>query len=161
MNEILETFRDLEYASTVICEIGEKIKNDFKEATTLNSSYIKTYKETVSYEKRCNDSNRVRVKYPEYIPVIIDYSLDFVFNGKKKSKFLIPINSNVPMLLYHIRKQLNLEATEAVFLFIDNMIANHTITIGEIYQQYLEKHKIKKDGDKYLYALLTKENTFG
>lgn len=161
MDEILETFTDLKDVSSTISEMGEKIKKDFKEAITFKPPYMRTYKEIVSYKKRCYDSNRIRVKHPEHIPIIIDYSFDFILNENKRSKFLIPINCNVSMLLYHIRKHLKLEPTEAVFLFIDNMIANHSITIGEIYEQYLEKNKIKKDGDKYLYAFLTKENTFG
>ena len=41
------------------------------------------------------------------------------------------------------------------------MLLNNTSNIGEIYEQYLIKHKIKNDGDKYLYAYVSKENTFG
>jgi hypothetical protein len=146
--------------SCTINEIGERVKNDINESLTLKPLYLRNYKEKVSYEKRCKDSNRIITKHPEHVPLIVDYSMDFILDNKQ-IKFLIPYNVNVPTVIYYIRKNLKIEPYEAIFVFIDDMLLNNTSSIGEIYEQYLIKHKIKNDGDKYLYAYVSKENTFG
>lgn len=141
-------------------EIGERLKTDIKESFALKPVYLRNYKERVSYDKRCKDSNKIISKYHEHVPLIVDYSIDFILHDKQY-KFLIPYNTNVTTVIYYIRKNLKLEAYEAIFVFIDDMLLSNTSSIGEIYEQYLIKHEIKKNDDKYLYSYVSKENTFG
>lgn len=123
-----------------------------------NKNIKKTdYKNKISYEKRCNESQRLRIKYTNSVPIIIQSS-DLII---KKNKFLTVMTNTTSSVIYNIRKQLELSPEKAIFIFCDDKLLNLTQTIGEIYENYLHNNKIKSDGDLFLYFELKEESTFG
>jgi hypothetical protein len=140
----------------------KQFKNTFKEIVkdivNTDKVYSNTkYQDNVSYQKRSEDSTRLCIKYPGYVPVIVN-----CFNPElqiKKNKFLVPKDISGSRLIVSIRSQLLLSSNIAVFMFIDNMLFEHSKTVGEIYEYYMLKRKDKND--KYMYVDITLENTFG
>lgn len=133
----------------------ESIKNEL----TFNPASLLTFKNRNSYEKRCEHSSKLLIKYPNFVPVIVD-SLDFSIRIDK-NKLLIHKDTSCTVLIYNIRKQLKLQNFEAIFVFCNGILVCNTYTVGELYEYYLSENKIQSDGDKFLYLEIKKENTFG
>jgi GABA(A) receptor-associated protein len=71
-----------------------------------------------------------------------------------KSKFLVQTDLTVGNFLYIIRKQINLSADKALFIFVNNTLPLTSMTMGELY-------KIHKASDEALHVIYTSESTFG
>ena len=112
-------------------------------------------------EKNIAESQRILAKYPNKVPIIVEYKSAIFKNKEVKKKFLCPRDINLSHLLYIIRKHHDnfLKPSEALFCFIENTLGNNTQLIGEIYDRYIEKKKDSKN--KYLYVTIQTENTFG
>jgi hypothetical protein len=95
-------------------------------------------------------------KYPDRIPVIIRTNNRNIVLDKKK--FLVPRDMSCASLMYVIRKHINLNSSEALFLFCDNTLVAGYVPVYDIYENYLIKHT---NGDKFLYLDISTENTFG
>jgi GABA(A) receptor-associated protein len=115
------------------------------------------FKSEVSFEKRLEESSRIRKKYPDRIPIICDKS-DNVRNldipSIDKKKFLVPIDLTFGQFLYVIRNRMKLPPEKAIFLFVGDSIPASTNIISHIYES-------KKDKDGFLYIRYSGENTFG
>ena len=114
---------------------------------------IGQYKKENSFEKRKSESNNVRIKYPNRIPIIIevfsksDIKLD-------KFKYLVPFDFVIAQLLCIIKKRINMTSETALFIFINNLVPPATITIGTLYKE-------NRDKDGFMYITISLENTFG
>ena len=114
-------------------------KKDFTESEKLE---IKT------------EINKIRLKYPNYIPV-------FVFPQEKtglvvnKNKFLVPKTITVAELFFSVRKKIEkLRPEEALYYFINNTLVLNSSLIIQIYEEY-------KNEEGLLVITVCKENTFG
>lgn len=108
------------------------------------------YKKNNSFEERKSESNRIRIKYNNRIPVIvevIDLKLD-------KSKYLVPCDFTASQLLCIIRKRIKILPETALFILINNSFPLATATMAMLYKEH-------KDKDGFLYMVLSLENTFG
>lgn len=126
----------------------------------MNSSF----KEKFSEDKRKEEAIRIREKYPERIPIIVETSQVkqyFSYSEKlpdlDKQKFLVPIDLTVGQFMYVLRKRLNLPAEKAMFMLIGEgkLIAPISENMSKIYDEYKDKD------DFFLYSFLIGENTFG
>lgn len=133
------------------------LKNKSVEIFNLINQKKTDYRNIVSYEKRCNESNRLRIKYINCVPIIVE-SKDLVV---KKNKFLVHMSSSTSNVIYNIRKQLEINPEKAIFIFCDNKLLNLTQTIGNVYENYLFNNKIKNGDDLFLYFELKEETAFG
>ena len=115
----------------------------------------------IDLEKRAGESNRILSKFPDKIPIIVESSDKELIKQMKKNKFLSPYDISVSHFMYSIRRQLNLNASQALFLFCDGSLINGTSLMGKIYEDYNSKNNIKENSDKFLYVQVSKENTFG
>lgn len=113
-----------------------------------------TFKETYSFEKRKEESAKVRTKYPNRFPVIVEKQPTATLNDIDKSKFLVPGDLTMGQFIHIIRKRVELKAHEAIFVFVNNTIPCSSSTIAQIYEN-------SKDEDGFLYILYANENTFG
>lgn len=115
-----------------------------------------SYKSTNSFDKRLEESNRIRKKYPDRIPIVCEKSnqKDIDLPKIDKCKFLVPLNLTIGQLLIIIRSRMKLPAEKAIFLFIDNIIPPSTETLNVIYENF-------KDTDGFLYINYSSENVFG
>ena len=56
--------------------------------------------------------------------------------------------------IYVIRKRIKLQANEALFILVNNVLQPSNKSIQEIYEDH-------KDVDNFLYIIYSSENTFG
>ena len=113
----------------------------------------KNFKKSHSYEQRKEESDRILVKYPNRIPIIVErYNKGTPQIDRKK--YLAPEDLSMANFLYVIRKRLKLTPEKSIFLFINNKIVNMTQLLSEVY----DKHG---DEDGFLYIKYCEESTFG
>ncbi len=116
------------------------------------------YKMIHSYDQRKLESTHIRTKYPKYLPVILEKgkkSADLSLPDLQKNKFLIPVDLTVGQFIMSLRKQLKMNNSQTVFLFVNNYI------IPQISTSFLDVYKKYSDNDGFLYVTYATENVFG
>jgi GABA(A) receptor-associated protein len=109
----------------------------------------------LTLEERLRYSKKLIHKYPDYVPVIIKKSSsDKILRDMDKERYLMPKNLHISHILFTIRKKINIDEKQSVFIFINNTLVPMNVTIGETYNQY-------KSDDNFLYIVYKTENTFG
>jgi GABA(A) receptor-associated protein len=104
---------------------------------------------------RKEQSCRIRIKYPDRIPVILEkYANSTNAPNIDKNKYLVPGDSTVGSFLHVIRKRIQLSEKAALFLFCQSTIPTTSDLMSVVYDQF-------KDEDGFLYMCYTTENTFG
>ncbi|KAK4755076.1 hypothetical protein SAY87_008833 [Trapa incisa] len=73
-------------------------------------------------EKRQVESARIREKYPDRIPIIVEKAERSDIPDIDKKKFLVPRDLNVGQFVYVVRKRINLSAEKAIFVFVNNTL---------------------------------------
>jgi GABA(A) receptor-associated protein len=115
------------------------------------------FKSEISFDKRLEESIRIRTKYPDRVPIICE-KMDGIKNSDipsiDKKKYLVPLDLTIGQFTYIIRSRMKLPAEKAIFLFIGDTIPPTSTSISEIYE-------FKKDKDGFLYVRYSGENTFG
>lgn len=135
------------------------LKYFIKQSPTLSKSGYE-FKMQHSFDKRKEESSRLRNKHQDKIPIIMEKSntlhLEMVDkNAVIKQKYLIDKDLTIGQLLFIIRKQVKLDPSQALFVFVDNKhIPMTTSTLGEVYGKYM-------DSDGFLYMTYSGENMFG
>lgn len=114
----------------------------------------KSFKEKMTFEERRRESNQIKLKYPDKIPVIVEKVKNTALPDLDKHKYLVPADINVGQFLFVIRKRIKLAPEQAMFIFIDNNIPPTNSLLSELYKTY-------KDEDGFLYMNVCGESTFG
>ena len=114
------------------------------------------YKKNNTLEKRISESSRIKLKYPDRIPIICEKA-----NNKTqiptidKNKFLVPSDLTIGQFVYVIRKRIKLSPEQAIFIYINNSILpQSSALLTTVYNEY-------QDEDGFLYITYSGENTFG
>ncbi len=108
-----------------------------------------------TFNKRKIESDRVRQKHPNKIPIIIEKSDNSDVVNIDKNKWLVQQDLTVGQFLLTIRRRIKLDQSEGLFILIDNSyLPSNSETMGEVY----EKHK---DMDGFLYCSYSKEQCYG
>ena len=115
----------------------------------------KPFQEMHSFEKRKAEAKRIRVKYPDRIPVIAEKAANSDIPDIDKKKYLVPADLNMGQFVYVIRKRIELESDKAIFAFINNSILPPT---GALMSQIYKDHQ---NEDGFLYITYSGESTFG
>ncbi len=116
---------------------------------------MSTYQKKHDFETRSSESRRIRSRYPDRIPIIMEkHKSAHNLASMSQTKFLVPESITVSELLYILRKRIKLESQEALFLFINETMPNSSDIIKTIYSQYANE-------DGFLYITYSTENTFG
>lgn len=105
-------------------------------------------------DQRKQESERIRAKYPERVPVICEKTDRSNVPEIDKKKYLVPGDLTVGQFMYVIRKRLKLPAEQAIFLFINGVIPPAAAILNQVYDEH-------KDQDGFLYITYSGENTFG
>ena len=113
-----------------------------------------------SWNKRCNDSQKIMKNYPDRYPIIV-FPASAYTPKISKHKYLVSRDTTMGMFLTMIRSMVKLKQQEAIFMFIitfDNGVKEHLAsshkTFAQLYDQY--KHE-----DGFMYIKYDIENTFG
>jgi len=113
----------------------------------------KLYKDMHPFTDRIKESTRIREKYPNRIPIIVQVSskCKLVLD---KNKYLVPNDLTIGQFIYVLRKRLVLSPIESMFLSVKNTIPVSSSALGDIYEEF-------KDMDGFLYIEVSQENVFG
>ncbi|RDX66865.1 Autophagy-related protein 8f, partial [Mucuna pruriens] len=104
------------------------------------------FKQEHDLEKRRAEAARIREKYPDRIPVIVEKAERSDIPSIDKKKYLVPADLTVGQFVYVIRKRIKLSAEKAIFIFVDNVLPPTGAIMSAIYDE-------KKDEDGFLYKL--------
>ncbi|MBA0767289.1 hypothetical protein Gotri_016193, partial [Gossypium trilobum] len=107
--------------------------------------------------RRQAESGRIREKYPDRVPVIVEKAerSDIPDIDKKKLvTYLVPSDLTVGQFVYVVRKRIKLSAEKAIFVFVKNTLPSTAALMSAIYEE-------NKDEDGFLYMTYSGENTFG
>jgi len=106
-------------------------------------------------EKRAEVAARIRAKYPDRIPVIVEKAPKSDAPDLDKKKYLVPADITVGRFVFEIRQHMKLSSEKAIFLFVNKDVLPPTAALmSHIYEKY-------KDEDGFLYVTYSGENTFG
>jgi len=117
-----------------------------------NNNFI-SLSETKTLEDRLAESNKVLIKYPERIPIIVEPFTDDIVKIDK-NKFIVSKDMTFGQLIYIIRKRININSDIALFFSINGVLCPLSTDIESIYND-------NKSEDNFLYVKYTTENTFG
>tara|TARA_B100001093_G_C26602280_1_gene916445 strand:+ start:571 stop:915 length:345 start_codon:yes stop_codon:yes gene_type:complete len=112
------------------------------------------FKGDYSENIRIQESNKILIKYPTRIPIIVERSDNCELNDIKKKKYLVPKDLTLQQFIFIIRKKIQLDPSQALFVMVNNKLSPASLNFGEIYEK-------DKDNDGFLYITYTSENTFG
>ncbi|VVA21583.1 Hypothetical predicted protein [Prunus dulcis] len=107
-----------------------------------------------SLERRQAEAGRIREKYPDRIPVIVEKAARSNIPDIDKKKYLVPADLSVGQFVYVVRKRIKLEAEKAIFVFVKNTLPPTAAVMSTIYEE-------NKDEDGFLYLTYSGENVFG
>ncbi|KAK3404492.1 hypothetical protein EUGRSUZ_K00796, partial [Eucalyptus grandis] len=105
-------------------------------------------------ERRQAESARIREKYPDRIPVIVERAEKTDVPDIDKKKYLVPADLTVGQFVYVVRKRIKLSPEKAIFVFVKNILPPTAAMMSAIYEE-------NKDEDGFLYMTYSGENTFG
>ncbi|PRW61290.1 Autophagy-related 8d [Chlorella sorokiniana] len=114
----------------------------------------KTFKEEHPFEKRQAEAARIRDKYPDRIPVIVERADKSNIPDIDKKKYLVPADLTVGQFVYVIRKRIRVSPEQAIFMFVRNVLPPTAALMADVYADH-------KDEDNFLYITYSGENTFG
>ncbi|KAI6672800.1 hypothetical protein NL676_000706 [Syzygium grande] len=105
-------------------------------------------------ERRQAESARIKEKYPDRIPVIVERAEKTEVPDIDKKKYLVPADLTVGQFVYVVRKRIKLSPEKAIFVFVKNILPPTAAMMSAIYEE-------NKDEDGFLYMTYSGENTFG
>ncbi|CAH8435079.1 unnamed protein product [Schistosoma rodhaini] len=112
------------------------------------------YKEDRPFEKRLEEGQNIRKKYPSSVPVIVEKSPRARVGNLEKNKYLVPSDLTVGQFYFLIRKKIQLNPEEALFFFVKDIIPPTSATMGALYQEH-------HDRDLFLYIAYSDESIYG
>lgn len=93
-------------------------------------------------------------KYPDRVPIYVNKKEGSNVEDIAKHKYLVPRDMTMGNFIYVLRKNISLKSSQALFVFVDNLIVSNSEMMGEIYNRH-------KNEDKFLYVIYSSESTFG
>lgn len=112
------------------------------------------FKTEHALDKRKEESRRIRAKYPDRLPIIVEKSRRSKIQDIDKKKYLVPTELTVGQFVYVIRKRIKLRPEQALFLFINGNIPPNAEIMSAVFDRC-------RDEDGFLYISYSGENTFG
>ena len=114
-----------------------------------------SFKKKFDFEQRLTESTKIMKKYESRVPVIVLKSSRSRLPDIDKNKYLVPAELTIAQFLHIIRKRININSNQSIFVFIDDTTLPPTSsTFNRIYLDH-------KDKDGFLYLTYCEENTFG
>jgi len=124
----------------------------------MTNTNTKSFKSENSLERRRQLAGKIRVLYPDRLPIIVEKGANSSVPDISKKKFLAPADMAVSKFFTEVKKQLQMvgdNSSVAIFLFVNKaVLPPSALLMSQIY----EKHK---DEDGFLYITYSGENTFG
>ncbi|XP_073734089.1 gamma-aminobutyric acid receptor-associated protein-like 1 isoform X1 [Callorhinus ursinus] len=112
------------------------------------------YKEDHPFEYRKKEGEKIRKKYPDRVPVIVEKAPKARVPDLDKRKYLVPSDLTVGQFYFLIRKRIHLRPEDALFFFVNNTIPPTSATMGQLYEDNHEE-------DYFLYVAYSDESVYG
>jgi GABA(A) receptor-associated protein len=115
---------------------------------------VPRFREKHTLEERLSESNKIGLRHPFKVPVIIEPHRNEP-SLLDKFKFLVPQEFTMGQFQAILRRRTKLDQTQALFVFIDgNLLVPMSVLMEVLYME-------RKDSDGFLYITYSRENTFG
>lgn len=138
----------LSFLNNTLINSYEK-KNEIEYLNEFN--YILQFRKQ-KIEDRIRISNKIKSKYYNRIPIIIDSKKEIELD---KNKFIVPMDFTIGEFIYILKiKKIITNAEQSLFLICNNKLVTNTELIRNLYNN-------EKNIDGFLYIIITIENTFG
>ncbi|KAL4668870.1 hypothetical protein H8959_007424 [Pygathrix nigripes] len=134
--------------------ISNSITSCILQEHTLKWNFKFVYKEEHPFEKRRSEGEKIRKKYPDRVPVIVEKAPKARIGDLDKKKYLVPSHLTVGQFYFLIRKRIHLRAEDALFFFVNNVIPPTSATVGQLCQEHHEE-------DFFLYIAYSDESVYG
>ena len=115
---------------------------------------MEDFKKRYTLQERREEAARIKKKFPDRIPVIVERTNGSNIVNIDKRKYLVPKDLTVGQFIYVIRKRVKLSPEEAIFIFINNTLPASGALLSQIYKE-------NKDEDEFLYVKYSGESVFG
>ena len=117
-----------------------------------------SFRNTTTVDQRKQESQRIRAKYPDRVPIIVERHQGAAADTPQidKQKFLVPRELTMGQFVFIVRKRLNVAAGKAIFVMTEGGVLVPTAhMMGTVDEQY------GNDDDGFCYLVYSSENTFG
>ena len=114
-----------------------------------------SYKTTIPLADRLLQAENMIRAHPDHVPVIVErdpHCLDLPDITNKK--FCVPKVLTVGNFIYCVRKRIQMQETDAIFLFIGKLLPSPNETMGSLYQ-------MNRHDDGILYCTYSSDHAYG
>lgn len=118
------------------------------------SNVKNVFKQNHTEHVRKSESSRMKAKYEERVPVVVQLHQPLATDANDCDKFLVPKDLSLGQFLTVLRKRKHLRAEQSIYIIVNNMVPPSTMLMGTIYDNHA-------DEDGFLYVFYAFENTFG
>lgn len=112
------------------------------------------YKQEKTLEQRKQESATILSKYSGHIPVIVDKDPKCQLPDIERQKFLVPSDLSIGHFVYVVRKRINMQPQDAIFLFVNKKLPPSNMTMGSLYTE-------NKDEDGFMYCIYSSDTAYG
>ncbi len=130
-------------------------KKETDSSTSSKNFTFESFHNKYTPEQRLEESKKMREKYSNRIPILVESKCDTIDNTKIQHKYLVPEDMTLAHFAFVVRSRIALKKEEAVFLLVSTKqtLVPSSQSIGQIHNNYNE--------NGFLYITIMKENTFG
>ena len=121
----------------------------------------KSFKDEHPFDKRKSEADKIRHKYQDRIPVIVERNAkERNIEEIDKKKYLVPGELTVSQFMYVVKKRIKIGPEHALYCFVKDsktgkdVLPASSSTMAVVYQQH-------KDEDCFLYLTYAGEAQFG
>ncbi|KAH0792289.1 autophagy-related protein 8B [Histomonas meleagridis] len=115
---------------------------------------ISRYKKEKTLEERKLESKNILQKYVGHVPVIVDKDPRCKLPDIERQKFLVPSDLSIGHFVYVVRKRINLQPSDAIFLFVNKKLPSTNSSMGQLYCD-------NKDEDGFMYCTYSSDTAYG
>jgi GABA(A) receptor-associated protein len=109
------------------------------------------FKKKHSFSDRLAESNHIRQKYPDRVPIILEPDSRISLS---KKKYLVSWDLTMGQFIYIIRNRVKLASHQSLLFLTQQTVPSTSELIKSLYERY-------KDRDGFLYMNCCVENVFG
>lgn len=114
-----------------------------------------SFKQSFDFNTRQKESEKIKNKYPNKIPVIAEKGKNSSISGAQRHKFLVQEDMTLSQFMVVLRKRVKLKSEDALFIYLEgNTLAPTSATMASLSKDHGDK-------DGFLYIIYCSENTFG
>ena len=114
-----------------------------------------SFRQSKSLPERIQEAQRVRSRYPDRIPLIVEKAERCKLPLVDKRKYLCPGTMTMGEFMWVLRKRIRLDPAEALFLLTEQSTIPPTSSLlSDVYLKHASY-------DQFLYFKYSSENTFG